>query len=89
MHACQRHNYLTGTKFPETMSRRLPIYLTEFVQEGVKNVPLRKRCTQQKLAALMGVSETTVHHWIVALTICVHCNSIKPILTEEDKLARV
>ena len=50
---------------------------------------LRKRYKQQKLAALMGVSKATVHHWIVASTICVHCNSLKPILTEENKWARV
>ena len=37
----------------------------------------------------MGVSKTTVHHWIVALTIHVHSNSLKPILTEENKWARV
>ena len=70
-------------------SGRPPIYLTEVFQEGVKNVPLRKRCTQQKLAVLMGVSKTTVHHWIVLLTIHVHCNSLKPILTEKNKWARV
>ena len=49
----------------------------------------RKRHTQSRLAALMGVSKTTVNHWIVASTIRVHCNSLKPILTEENKLARV
>ena len=65
------------------------MYLTEFIQEGVKNVPLRKTHTQQKLATLMGMSKPTVHHWIVASTIHVHCNSLKPILTEENKLARV
>ena len=37
----------------------------------------------------MGVSKTTVHCWIVDSTICVHCNSLKPILTEENKMARV
>ena len=37
----------------------------------------------------MGVSKTTVHHWIVASSIHVHCNSLKPILTEEKKWARV
>ena len=36
----------------------------------------------------MGVSKTTVHCWIVASMICVHCNSLKPILTEENKCAR-
>ena len=59
------------------------------MQEGVKNVPLRKWHTQQKLVTSMGVSKTTVHHWIVASTICVQYNSLKPILTEENKWARV
>ena len=36
----------------------------------------------------MGVSKTTVHHWIVALTLCVHSKSLRPILTEENRLAR-
>ena len=36
----------------------------------------------------MGVSKTTVHRWIVELTLCVHSNSLKPILTEENRLAR-
>ena len=33
----------------------------------------------------MGVSQTTVHRWIVPSMIHVHCNSLKPILTEENK----
>ena len=37
----------------------------------------------------MGVSKTTVQHWIVASTIHVHSNLLKPILTEENKLARL
>ena len=51
----------------------------EFVCEGVKDVPPRKQQTQQKLATLMGVSKTTVQRWIVASTIHVHSNSLKPI----------
>ena len=61
----------------------------EFVHEGVKDVPLRKRQTQRELATSMGVSKTTVQYWIVASTIHVHSNSLKPILTEENKLARL
>ena len=72
-------NFIAGKN-----SSRSPIYLTEFVQEGVKKVLLRKTHTQQKLAMSMGVSKTTVYHWIVASTIHVHCNSLKPILTEEN-----
>ena len=37
----------------------------------------------------MGVSKTTVQHGIVTSTICVHSNLLKPILTEENKLARL
>ena len=66
-----------------------PIYPIEFVQEGVKDVLLWKRYTQRKLATSMGVSKTTVHHWIVGSTIHVHCNSLKPVLTEDNKVARL
>ena len=72
----------------EKNSGRAPKYLPEFIEEGVKDMPLRKRRTQQKLVTSMGVSKTTVHHWIVASMIHVHCNSLKPILTKESKCAR-
>ena len=36
----------------------------------------------------MGVSKTTVHCWIVESTLCVLSNSLRPILTEENRLAR-
>ena len=68
---------------------RPPIYPSEFICEGMKNIPLRKRRTQRKLAMLLGVSKTTVQHWIVDSTIRVHCNSLKPVLTEENKVARL
>ena len=36
----------------------------------------------------MAVSKTTVHCWIVSSMIRVHCNSLKPIQTEENKHAQ-
>ena len=45
------------------------MYPLESVHEGIKNIPLRKRQTQRKLAALLGVSKTLVHCWIVDSTI--------------------
>ena len=42
-----------------------------------------------KTCSINGSIKTMVHHWIVASTICVHNYSLKPILTEENKLARV
>ena len=50
-------------------SRRWPMYPSEFIQEGIKNIPLQKRWTQRKLVTLLGVSKTMVHHWIFDLTI--------------------
>ena len=72
----------------EKNSGRAPKYLPEFIEEGVKDMPLRNRRTQRKLVTSMGVSKTTVHCWIVASMIHVHCNSLKPILTEENKRVR-
>ena len=65
------------------------MYLSEFIREGIKDIPLQKWQTQRKLVMSMGVSKTTVHHWIVDLTIRVHSNSLKPVLTEENKVAQL
>ena len=87
VHACNRPYYFSGISFPQNNSRRWPMYLSEFIQEGIKNIPLRKRQTQRKLATSWGVSKTMVHRWIVDSTIQVHSNSLKPVLTEENKVA--
>ena len=59
-HVCHGHNELTQTVFPEKNSGRVPKYLPEFIEEGVKSVLLRKRHTQRKLVKSMGVSKTIV-----------------------------
>ena len=68
---------------------RPPIYPSELVRKGIKNIPLCKQWTQRKLAASLGVSKTTVQCWIVDLTIRVHCNSLKSVLMEENKVAQL
>ena len=65
------------------------MYPSEFIHEGIKNIPLRKRQTQRKLAMSLGVSKTMVHRWIVDSTIRVHSNSLKPVLMEENKVAQL
>ena len=87
VHARTRPYYFTGISVPQKNSRRPPIYASEFIRDGIKNIPLHKRQTKRKLAASLGVSKTMVQCWIVDLTICVHCNSLKPVLTEENKVA--
>ena len=85
------HGHIISPEFQSHKKKcgRPPIYLSEFVREGIKNIPLRKRRTQRKLAASLGVSKTMVQRWIVDSTIRVHCNSLKPVLTEENKVARL
>ena len=88
------HTCATGViNSPELYSQgensgRVHKYLPEFIEESVKGILLRKRHTQRKLAKSMGVSKTTVHCWIVELTLHAHSNSLRPILTEENRLAR-
>ena len=65
MHVWGRHNQLTQIGVMGQNSGRAPKYLPEFIKEGVKDVLLRKQETQRKLVTSMGVSKTTVHHWIV------------------------
>ena len=36
-----------------------------------------------------GCQKTMVYCWIVDSTICMHSNSLKPVLTEENKVARL
>ena len=86
-HARTRPYYFSGISFPQKNSRRPPIYLLEFVCEGIKNMPLHKQQTQRELAASLGVSKTMVQRWIVDSTVQVHSNSLKPVLMEENKVA--
>ena len=65
------------------------MYPSEFVHKGIKDIPLWKQQTQRKLATLLGVSKAMVHRWIVDSTIQVHSNSLKPVLTEENKVAQL
>ena len=85
------HGHIISLEFHshKKNSGRCPMYLLEFIHKGIKNIPLWKRQTQRKLAASLGVSKTMVHRWIVDSTIRVHSNSLKPVLTEENKVARL
>ena len=81
--------YFSRISVPQKNCRRPSIYPSEFLRKGMKNIPLCKQQTQRKLVASLGVSKTTVQHWIVDSTIRVHCISLKPILMEENKVARL
>ena len=81
-HVCIWPYYFSGISFPQKNCGRWPMYLSEFIHKGIKDIPLWKQQTQRKLATSMGVSKTMVHHWIVDSTIQVHSNSLKSVLRE-------
>ena len=56
---------------------------------GPQGSPAAKEAYPKKTCNVDGVLKTTVHHWIVGSTIHVNCNSLKPVLTEENKVARL
>ena len=89
MHACHRHNYLTGTQFPGGKFQETSYLSDRVCLRGCQECGTKEEMYAAKTCSINGSVKTTVHHWIVALTISVHCNSLKPILTEENKLARV
>ena len=61
--------YFSRISFPQKNSGRPPIYPSEFICKGIKNIPLCKQRTQRKLVASLGVSKTMVQCWIVDSTI--------------------
>ena len=65
------HGHIISPEFQSHKKNcgRPPMYLSEFIRKGIKNIPLHKRRTQRKLAASLGVSKMTVQHWIVDSTI--------------------
>ena len=65
------HGHIISPEFQSHKENcgRPPIYPSEFICKGIKNIPLCKRQTQRKLVASLGVSKTAVQRWIVDSTI--------------------
>jgi hypothetical protein len=68
--------------------RRL-IYFPVQIREAVKGTPLLKRRSQRKLASALGVSKTKVQKWVSSGMLRSNTNSLKPFLTEDNKVKRV
>ena len=61
----------------------------EFCQ-GLKEIPQRRRKTYRSTAKAMGVSLNTVQQMLLQKDVCrVHTSSLKPTLTEENKMSRM
>ena len=61
----------------------------EFCQ-GLKEIPRRRRKTYHSTAKAMGVALSTVQRMLLHQDVCrVHMSSLKPTLTEENKMSRM
>ena len=88
-HARTRPYYFTRISVPQKKLQETTYLSIGVCLRGNKEHPIMQAMNQRKLAVSLGVSKTTVQHWIVDSTIRVHSNSLKPVLTEENKVARL
>ena len=59
-------------------------------RQGLKEIPQRRRKTYHSTAKAMGVSLNTVQRMSLQKDVCrVHTSSLKPTLTEENKMSRM
>ena len=59
-------------------------------RQGLKEIPWRRRKTYRSTAKAMGVSLNTVQRMLLQKDVCrVHTSSLKPTLTEENKMSRM
>ena len=58
--------------------------------QGLKEIPRRRRKTYHSTAKAMGVTLSTVQRMLLHRDVCrVHTSSLKPTLTEENKMSRM
>ena len=58
--------------------------------QGLKEIPRRRRKTYRSTAKAMGVALSTVQRMLLHRDVChVHTSSLKPTLTEENKMSRM
>ena len=59
-------------------------------RQGLKEIPRRRRKTYRSTAKAMGVALSTVQQILLHRDVCrVHMSSLKPTLTEENKMSRM
>ena len=59
-------------------------------RQGLKEIPRHRRKTYRSTAKAMGVSLNTVQRMLLQKDVCrVHTSSLKPTLTEENKMSRM
>jgi hypothetical protein len=64
-------------------------YVKEDLAVALAAIPLSKRQTLRHTAAALGIPATTFHHFVKAGEVVRHTSALKPVLTEENMVARV
>jgi len=64
--------------------KKIPVDL-----ERLRNVPLKDRMTLEDVSKVLGISKSTLHRYLQQGLLRRHSNSIKPYLTDANKMARL
>jgi hypothetical protein len=86
-----RQSLAKGASFADVSSRfkgKSPKTDTD-LKDRVQNIPLRLRSSIRSLSAALGMPKSTLHDRFKAGELRRHSNSIKPLLTDENKKARL
>ena len=89
--ACEQSLIITPeiASWNNSRAKSLKYSHTEF-RQGLKEIPWCRRKTYRSTAKAMGVSLNTVQRMLLQKDVCrVHTSSLKPTLTEENKMSRM
>ena len=89
--ACEQSLIITPEIASRNISRAncLKYSHAEF-RQGLKEIPRRRRKTYRSTAKAMGLALNTVQRMLLHQDVyCVHTSSLKPTLTEENKMSRM
>jgi DNA-binding Xre family transcriptional regulator len=57
--------------------------------EHLRNVPLKDRMTLEDISEVLGISKSTLHRYLQQGLLRCHSNTIKPHLTNDNKMSRL
>ncbi|XP_057803284.1 uncharacterized protein LOC131018588 [Salvia miltiorrhiza] len=58
-------------------------------EDNIRALPVKDRGTIRRMASKLGISKSLVGEWIKDKQLGAHTSAVKPLLTEENKLARL
>lgn len=86
------YSLLTTVSFYESGSKRRGRKIKwdrDALKTQVRDIPLKNRRNWKELSCSTGIPKTTLHHMFRSGTFRRHSSSLKPLLSEQNKLARL